>query len=98
MAISNAQGNICTSVCVARKLRRVGAWMSDMTHRSGGPNEQVIVFGSVSEFLYAMQKSTELRTAAAKFALDRMRESRLSGGYREAHNDLLAHNALETMR
>lgn len=79
------------------RLRRLGATMSSDRHRSGGPYEQILEFKNLDSFIRAMQKSKHLRAAAARFALDRIRRSRLSGRYRDAHNFLMAQAALDGM-
>lgn len=79
------------------RLRRLGAAMTPESHRSGGPYEQILEFADIESFIRAMQKSKHLRAAAARFALDRIRRSRLSGRYRDAHNLLMAQAALDRM-
>lgn len=77
------------------RLGLLGASLSEHSHRSGGPNEQIVTFDSVPTFIDAMQSSPELCAAGARFALDRMRMSSLSGRYRDAHNNVLAHRVLQ---
>ncbi|MEP9390762.1 GIY-YIG nuclease family protein [Gordonia sp. VNK1] len=78
----------------AHKLKKVGARMRGIVHRSGGANEEVLTFGSVRAFIDAIDRSPDIVSAAGRFALDRMRKGRLSGRYRDAHKALLAEAAL----
>jgi hypothetical protein len=78
-------------------LRKFGAEMLGSLHKSGGPFEEVLSFDSVRSFTRAMQDSQDIRTAAARFALDRMRRGYLSGRYRDSHDVLLTGEALGRM-
>jgi hypothetical protein len=75
-------------------MRRLGAKVTDYNHDSGGPYEAILRFKNVDSFISALEKSQQIRVAAARFALDRMRKGRLAGRYRDAHNGLLAAEAL----
>lgn len=77
------------------RLRKLGVRRMGPIHQAGLPNEEVVQFRSVEAFVEAMQASEQLRLAAARFALDRMRKGRVSGRYQDAHNALLAGAALE---
>ena len=79
-------------------LRRLGVKKLGQLHRSGGPNEEVLRFKSIESFVEIMTLSPEVRSAAARFALDRMRRSRVSGRFQDAHNALLAEKALDRAR
>lgn len=81
----------------ARNLRKVGAVISDHNHASGGPYEAILLFQDTESFLTALKTSQHIRVAAARFALDRMRKSRLSGRYRDAHNHLLAADVIKRL-
>lgn len=78
-----------------RAVRKLGGELWGLVHGSGGANEEVIHFKDLDSFIGAMQDSQPIRVAAARFARDRMRKSRLSGKFRDSHNFLLAEKALE---
>ena len=79
------------------KLHRLGVKKTGPAHAAGGPNEEVLRFRSVDSFIAVMKTSPEVRLAVARFALDRMRKGRVSGRFRDAHNCLLAEEALRKM-
>ena len=76
-------------------LKRRGASMAGPVHKSSGPNAEFLIFNSPATFVKAMNKSDKIRSAAARYALDRTRRGRVSGRYADAHNVLLAEAALE---
>lgn len=80
------------------QTRRLGVKKTGPAHRAGGPNEEVLRFRSADAFVKVMTTCPEVRVAVARFALDRMRKGKVSGRYRDAHNSLLAGEALESMR
>lgn len=78
-------------------LSRAGIDYCGRVHKEGGAEEQVVEAHSPRQFVRALANFEELRLGAARFALDRMRKGRVSGRYREAHNFLLADEALRRM-
>ena len=69
--------------------------MAGHVHKSSGPNAEYLIFKSPAAFVKAMKKSDKIRSAAARYALDRTRKGRVMGRYADAHNVLLAEAALE---
>lgn len=80
------------------RLRKNGATMCGIGHQSGGIYEEVLLFNSPEKLAAALEASAEIRAAAARFALDRMRKSAVSGRYAEAHNHVFAERALKLAR
>lgn len=76
-------------------LKRHGASMAGPVHKSSGPNAEYLIFRSPAAFVKAMKKADKIRSAAARYALDRTRKGRVSGRYADAHNVLLAGAALD---
>ena len=76
-------------------LKRDGASMAGPVHKSSGPNAEYLIFRSPAAFVKAMKKSDKIRSAAARYALDRTRKGRVSGRYADAHNVLLASAAFD---
>ena len=76
-------------------LKHRGASMAGHVHKSSGPNAEYLIFKSPAAFVKAMKKSDKIRSAAARYALDRTRKGRVMGRYADAHNVLLAEAALE---
>lgn len=77
----------------AAELRNIDVEMAGIVHPKGGANEEVLMFPSIKTFVHALQHSSPIRIAAARFALDRMRMGKLTR-HRDAHNYLLAEEAL----
>lgn len=76
-------------------LLGLGASMMGEVHRSAGPKAEYLAFRSPDAFMTALSRNPKIRTACARYALDRMRKGRVSGRYRDAHNVLLAEAALD---
>lgn len=75
-------------------LKRLGASMYGPVHETAGPNAEYLRFKSPRAFTSAMAKSDKVRSAAARYALDRMRSGRVSGRFADAHNALLTQEAI----
>lgn len=76
-------------------LKRLGASMCGQVHSSAGPNAEYLRFKSPQAFMLAMAKSDKVRSAAARYSLDRMRKGRVSGRFADTHNALLAKEAIK---
>lgn len=76
-------------------LKHRGASMAGPVHKSSGPNAEYLIFKSPTAFVKAMKKSDKIRSAAARYSLDRTRRGRVSGRYADAHNGLLAGAAID---
>lgn len=75
-------------------LRLKGASMYGQVHETAGPNAEYLRFKSPQAFMSAMESSDKVRSAAARYSLDRMRKGRVSGRFADAHNVLLAQEAM----
>lgn len=76
-----------------REVARCDVAMAGVMHVNGGAAEEVLTFPTISTFIGAMHQFAAIRMAAARFALDRMRMSKLTR-HKDAHNFLLAQEAL----
>ncbi|WP_407334671.1 GIY-YIG nuclease family protein [Dietzia kunjamensis] len=76
-------------------LKHRGASMAGPLHKSSAPNAEYLFFKSPTAFVKAMRKSDKIRSAAARYSLDRTRRGRVSGRYADAHNGLLAGAAID---
>ncbi|PHV66139.1 hypothetical protein [Williamsia muralis] len=76
-----------------RELATCDVAMAGVMHVNGGAAEEVLTFPTISAFIGAMHQFAPIRMAAARFALDRMRMSKLTR-HKDAHNFLFAQKAL----
>ena len=80
-----------------KRMQELGAVMGGKLHPNGGANEEFLEWPTIKSYVAAMRRSPQLRKAAARFALDRMRKGPVNGQYRNAHNFLLAADVLDGM-
>lgn len=80
-----------------KRMDNLGAAMGGKLHPNGGASEEFLEWPTINRYIEAMCKSPQLRKAAARLALDRMRKGPVNDRYRNSHNFLLAADALDAM-